>query len=125
MSMKTMVTKMTTRERYIVWLHFERNVVAQNGREQDQIDDVRQALALEEISVRADEVGRGETLDHRDFSDEGETAKDVELTKEELGYLVGVLCKPMPAALVRFALPLRRRLEKERDVKGLKAVAAD
>jgi len=119
-SMKTLETRLTRRDRYVVWVHLERNVIANNGREQDQIEDVRQALKLEEIQEHVDAAGR--VVDHKDFSPDDEQAIACELTKEELAFLLALLVRPMAASLSRFTLPLKRRLEAERDRKGLKAV---
>lgn len=123
-TMKTLETKLTERERYVIWVHLEKNVMAQSGREQDQIDDVRSSLSLDEIQARVDEreEAGGAALMPRDFSDV-ETI-DVTVTKEELGFLLALLVRPMPAALSRFTLPIKRRLEAERDKKGLRAVEA-
>jgi hypothetical protein len=119
--MKTLETTMTERERFAVWLHLRNNVTAHTGREQDQIDDIREALGLGTIQDTVDEsVG---TLQPRDFSDEAGTP--VELTKEELAFLLALLVRPIPAELSRFTLPIKRRLERERDAKGLKAVPAE
>lgn len=123
-TMKTLETSLTERERYVIWVHLEKNVMAQNGREQDQIDDIRSSLNLEWIQVRVDERDEagGTPLMPRDFSDVG--GIEVVLTKEELGFLLALLVRPMPAALSRYTLPIKRRLEAERDQKGLRAVEA-
>ncbi len=120
--MKTLVTKLSDRERYAVWLHIARNVSTNNGREQDQIDEIWSTLKLDEIQARADGDG-GAQLRPVDFSEEAQL--EATFTKEELAFLLSVLDKPMAAALSRLTLPIKRRLAEERDHQGLKAVSAE
>lgn len=47
-----------------------------------------------------------------------------ELDKDELANLIKWLNAPKPAAVGRLTLPIRRRLEAERDKKGMRAVKA-
>jgi hypothetical protein len=132
--MKILTTQFSPRERYIVWLHLEKNVSAMNGREQEQIDDIRQTLHLEQI----EEITNERPVDIRDFADTASAGPAVpfgdpaagsplemlicELTKEELAFFLALLVKPMPAGIAKYTLPIKRRLEKERDTKGMKAV---
>lgn len=120
--MKTLSTTISARERFAIWLHITRNVTTQSGREQDQVDDIWTTLALDGIQDRVDEDG-GALLQPKDFSVDRDTP--IELTKEELAFLLALLEKPMAAVLSRHTLPIRRRLAEERDRQGLKAVSAE
>jgi hypothetical protein len=120
-SMKTLETTFSPRERFAIWLHLSKNVTAANGREQEQVDDLWEDLELNSIQEIVD--ASSSSLEPRDFSAEERTP--AELTKEELAFLLGLLVRPIPVALSRHTLPIKRRLETERDKKGLKAVPAE
>jgi hypothetical protein len=122
---KTATVRLSPRERFAVYVHFTKNVVCQTGREQDEYEDLWESLKLPIIDAVVESSGREQVP--QDFSDDasGPEGIDVELTKEEIGYLVKFCTRPMPGALVRLVKPVRAKFEAARDQAGLKAVAAE
>jgi hypothetical protein len=118
---KTVTVSVSARDRYAVYLHLTKNVLCQTGREQDEHDDLWQSFKLQEIDDTVVSFGR-EAIPS-DFPEED--MSDVELTKEEIGYFVKFFTRPMPGALVRMCLPIRKRLQEAGDKAGLKVVAAE
>jgi hypothetical protein len=120
--MKLLVTSFSSRERFFVWVLLERYVNAQNGREQDQIEDIREALKLDVIDG-AVMAARPSILDETDF--DALDATPAELDAAELAFLLGLLVRPMPAAVAKHVIKIRRRLGEERDRKGMKSIPAE
>ncbi len=119
---KTLPTTFTPRERYAIWFHLRTNVQAANGREQDQIDDLYGTLGLEHFDKEARLAKIDQrTIDPDDYDDDAEKGTPAVLARDELSYLLGVLVRPMMAALSRYIRPIRKRLEKERDLAGVNA----
>jgi hypothetical protein len=119
--MKTVSVGLTEPERFAVYVHFTKNVVCQNGREQDEYDDIWQSLGLEEIHERVKSSERD--MSEKDFDDS--TVLECELTKEEIGYMVKFCTRPMMGSLSMFVRPVRKKFEAARDKAGLKSVPSD
>jgi hypothetical protein len=120
--LKSLPTKFSPRERYAIWFHLSRNISTQSTREQDQYADVYETLALADFDRDVREAKlEGKTIEPEDYSEED--SADVELARDELSYLLGLLVRPMAGALSLLIRPIRVRLSKERDEAGVNAPA--
>jgi hypothetical protein len=120
--LKSLSTTFTPRERYAVWFHLSRNISTSSTREQDQFADVWESLLLDayDADTRAAKL-EGKSIEPEDYGTD--TTISVELARDELSYLLGLLVRPMPAVLSLLLRPVRRRLSEERDRAGVNAPA--
>jgi hypothetical protein len=121
MKTKILSTKLSERDRYLAW-HRLGSFAASTLKEERLQDATWETLGLQAIQDRIDAT-RPQSLDVPDFDDTATVA--VELDREELSFLLGTLLtpserRPIYTALGRYTAPLRRRLEAERDVQGMK-----
>ncbi len=121
---KSLVIGFNEAERFAIWMHFSQNVVTNSAKEQDEYNDLWDSFQLDAISERveaAQEAGKV-SIDKKDFDSE---LRDIELTKEEIGYFIAFCGRAMKGVLSRDIRPLRIRVAEARDKAGLKAVPAE